>query len=46
MLTQEDKNKIMELRSQDFSYQAIHDRLGFTIDTIIAIKPKKQEKIV
>lgn len=37
MLTQEDKNKIIKLRQQDFSYQAIHDRLGFAIDTIMKV---------
>jgi len=46
MLTQEDKNKIMELRSQDFSYQAIHDRLGFAIDTIMKVYNEEKEKIV
>ena len=37
MLTQKDKNKIMELRSQNFSYQAVHKKLGYAIDTIMKV---------
>jgi len=44
MLTQEDKNKIMELRSQDFSYQAIHARLGFAVDTIMKVYNEEKER--
>jgi len=49
MLTKIDKSKILKLRSEDFSYQAIHEKLGFAIDTIMQIckqeeKQKNQEK--
>jgi len=44
MLTQEDKNKIMELRSKNFSYQAIRDRLGFAIDTIMRVYNEEKER--
>jgi len=44
MLTQDDKNKIMELRSQDFSYKAIHARLGFAVDTIMKVYNEEKER--
>ena len=44
MLTQEDKNKIMELRAQDFSYKAIHARLGFAVDTIMKVYNEEKER--
>ena len=44
MLTQEDKNKIMELRSQDFSYKSIHERLGFAVQTIMNICREENER--
>lgn len=43
MLTEDDKDKIIKLKSKRFSYQAIKDRLGFSIDTIA--KVVKEEKI-
>jgi hypothetical protein len=49
MLSKIDKNRILDLRSQDYSYCAIHEKLGFAIDTIMKIcqqekKQKNQEK--
>ena len=44
MLTQKDKIKILELREQGFSYKAIHESLGFAIDTIMKVCNEKEEK--
>ena len=44
MLTKQDKSKIIELRSQGFSYQAIHDKLGFAVDTIMRVCNENEEK--
>lgn len=43
MLTQEDKNKILELRSKNFSYKAIHNELGFSPATIMKVCKEKLE---
>ena len=47
MITRLDKNKILILRSQNHSYQKIHEKLGFAIETIMKIctEEKKQKNI-
>lgn len=46
MLTKADKDKIIELRSQDFSYHVIHEKLGFAEDTIMKVcKEEERRKI-
>ena len=37
MLTKGDRNNILQLRSQDFSYNAIHNEFGFSKDTIMKV---------
>jgi len=44
MLTQEDKDKIIEMRKQGYSLQAIHDKLGFAIETIRKVLREDEEK--
>ena len=49
MLTQLDKNRILDLRSQGYSYEKIHQITGFSKDTIMNVcrqdeNQKKQEK--
>ncbi len=44
MLTKIDKSKIFKLRSEDFSYQAIHEELGFAVDTIMNVCRKEEER--
>ena len=49
MLSKVDRKKILDLRSQDYSYQSIHNELGFAKDTIMKYcqrekKQKNQEK--
>ena len=44
MLTKEDKYKIIELREQSFSYQAIHEKLGFAVQTIMNICKEENER--
>ena len=46
MLTNEDKEKILELRSKGFSYQKIHDITGFSISTIMKVCREAKEKKV
>jgi len=47
MLTMIDKDKILKLRSQGFSYQAIHEELGFAVDTIMKVcKNEEGRKII
>jgi hypothetical protein len=43
MLSKEDKEKIIKLRSKNFSYQKIHEKLGFAIDSIMKVC-KTEEK--
>jgi len=46
MLTKLDKSKILKLRSDGFSYQAIHEKLGFSKDTIMKVcKEEEARKI-
>jgi len=46
MLTTEEKKQIIELRKQGLSYQAIHETLGYAINTIIKIlKEEKKRKL-
>ena len=45
MLSNVDKDKIIELRTQDFRYHVTHDKLGFAVDIIMkASKPEKNRK--
>jgi len=44
MLTQEDKDKIIDLRQQGLSLQAIHEKLGFAIETIRKVITEEKEK--
>ena len=46
MLSKEDKYKIVKLRSHDFSYQAIHKKLGFAVDTVMKVCKAEEERIV
>jgi len=47
MLTKEDKYEIIELRGQIFSYQAIHEKLGFAVQTIMNVcKEENERKII
>ena len=46
MLSKEDKYKIVKLRSHDFSYQAIHKKLGFALDTVMKVCKAEEERIV
>jgi hypothetical protein len=44
MLTQEDKDWILELRAQGYSYQKIHEITGFSISTIMKVCREAKEK--
>ncbi|UCF13743.1 MAG: hypothetical protein JSW06_05675 [Thermoplasmatales archaeon] len=44
MLNQEDKDKIIEMRKQGYSLQAIHDKTGFAIETIRKVLREYEEK--
>ena len=42
MLTNVDKKRIIDLRSQGYSYKKIHQKLGFSIDTIMKVCRKEK----
>ena len=44
MLTKIDKIEILKLRSENFSYQAIHEKLGFAVDTIMKVCRNEEER--
>lgn len=44
MLLNIDKDKIIVLRTQSFSYHAIHEKLGFAVDTSKNFFLSKREK--
>jgi len=44
MLSKEDKYKIVKLRSHDFSYQKIHEKLGFSVDTVMKVCKAEEER--
>lgn len=44
MLSERDKNEIIELRKQGLSYQKIHEQTGFAIDTIMKVVKEWEKK--
>ena len=45
MLTQDDKNRIIELRSKNYSYDAIHKKLGFSITIVMRVCKEEEKQI-